>query len=116
MNLRKEANYINAVLFDDTLDLSDIHFKNLNFLEAQGVSWIQFDGKIEFYGITLKMEKKDLDIFVGICTDTGDLKRFDILVHELIHVWELQNGYTMGHGKRFLSWCRKAVGVFYKKC
>ena len=116
MNLRKSANYINAALFDGSLDLSNVHFKSLNWLEAQGVSWIQFDGLIDFHGITLKMKGKDLDIFVGICENTGELKRFDILVHELIHVWELQNGFDMTHGKKFLKWCKKGIKVFYKEC
>lgn len=27
-----------------------------------------------------------------------------ILVHEMVHAWEVQNHSRMGHGKRFFSW------------
>ena len=113
MNLRKTAKIINAELFDNSLDLENVHFKKLHFLESHGVSWIQFDGIIEIHGITLKMEANDIDIFVGICENCMPLKTFDILVHELIHVWQLQNDRAMDHGKGFHKWCEKGIDVFY---
>lgn len=31
----------------------------------------------------------------------------DVLVHEMVHVWEHQHHTTMGHGKRFRIWARR---------
>lgn len=33
-------------------------------------------------------------------------KFLDVLIHEMVHVWQLQNGHTLTHGKTFKCWKR----------
>lgn len=108
------ARMINRDVFKGKIDLSNVIFKPLNFLEAYGISLLQFDSEFTVYGVTLKMHENDVETFVGICNDTYPLKPFDIILHELIHVWQLQHGFlNMGHSKEFLYWCEKACDIYY---
>lgn len=107
--MQKMFNYINEELFDT--DLPDIFLYTLDdgFIEKSAKDW----NLPEYYGICCPSGE---EYFIGISNSLTRTEFFDTLVHELIHVYCMENyrGYS-GHGGYFRLWTRKAVDTFYYK-
>ena len=43
-----------------------------------------------------------------------DAKKLDIMIHEMIHLWQMQNRKYAGHSGWFRVWCEKAYEEFYR--
>ena len=112
--MRKAATFLNKAVFSNSIELDNIKFKALSFLEAQGMGWIQFDGECDFWGLTLHMEHTDEEIFVCVVDDISKQHFLNILTHELIHVWQIQHNKPCDHGKVFKKWCQIAYNVLYE--
>ncbi len=89
--------YINLELFDNMLDMPYFNVSNYKYTyDAYG--WCQ-----DYKGNT----------FVGIDKTNNPADFFTTMVHELIHVWQVQNDKPMNHKKEFKKWCDKAYEIFY---
>lgn len=86
----KIYNKLNKRYFGNQLDFVEIKFKRL-----KGVY-----GYCTDYG-----EFREIEIAKGLC---NKIMR-DTLLHEMIHVWQAQEGMPMNHKKDFRKWI-KIVG------
>lgn len=109
--MRKLAAFVNKEVFANTLDLKAIEFKPVSWLECHGLADIH--DMPMFWGLTLQMELTDYELFVCVAKDLPKQQFYDILVHELIHIWQIQNNEPCNHGRKFDKWCEKAYNILY---
>jgi hypothetical protein len=103
MNLRKQAEKINFLLFNNAIDLSMVQFeKQKEIIEADNIA-----------GITYAFKTKDnkrlsvVYIFTKYCK--GKSFTYRVLMHELVHVFQNQLKMPINHnGALMRYYCKKA--------
>lgn len=103
--LQETYKMINARLFDNELPdvyiywIHEPYVPDFNF-KIDGIHYALYTGK-------------HVDHFIGIYYLLDTVKYFNAMVHEMIHVWQVENGLEPNHKQVFLNWCHKAYEEFY---
>lgn len=105
--LEKMFEYINSELFSDELPTPYIY--TLNY-DARQKLLGNFNGVADFYGVCIP---EGAAYFIGIADDSDKNETFNCMVHEMIHIWQMENKKPVGHSGWFVVWCRKAIDCFY---
>jgi len=51
--------------------------------------------------------------WIGIDRDLKGRDIFETLLHETIHIWQMETGKNAGHGKDFVRQCQRGVEFFF---
>ena len=105
-NLKYLFPIINQAVFDGELDKPEM--KAINLIEMLGITVTTFGYKDKdgFAGLTVDLHNVQ---FVAVVKHHETFEDFvATFVHELIHVWQAQNGKAMNHKKEFKKMCKKA--------
>jgi len=86
--------------------------------ELPSVDIIKFDGSKKQFDVTYLIDGFTTTqlggLVIGISETLSKQEKFNTLVHEMIHVWQAENGKAWNHGKIFKRWCRLAYQEFYE--
>lgn len=96
--LYKFYDFINEELFDAELPAAEIHLLGKDSHKIMG---------FEIDGLCIGLD--DYEYWIGIHEDLNIYDSFYTLVHEMIHVWQLENGKHMNHSGWFKVWEKKAL-------
>lgn len=101
-NLKSMHKYINKICFDGELETPAI---------LESVSIIQMFGYNAITGFKIEWRGLCVDGNHGVYIAIGNwlpLKEtFEVLIHEMVHQWQIENNYKLSHGKQFKAKCDK---------
>ena len=100
--MRALFNRINSELFND--ELPACHLYALTSAQLEKVAGFPIDG--------ICIPEQD-DYFIGLDNSLAEGAFFNTMVHEMIHVWQMENKKSIGHYGWFIVWCEKAREEFY---
>lgn len=96
--VEKTFNQINKKVFDGILSFYDLDVLDIDYLDTEWGFCIEEDG----------------EIILGLTDRFPSEKDFQItLCHEMIHLWQIMNGFKVNHGKRFEDMREKAKAYGY---
>jgi hypothetical protein len=106
--LNKWFLYINQELFDNMLDVPAFYImtgKELIHTECG-----QTFESSALDGLCLSMGENNY--MIALDGSMNQYHSFITLVHEMIHIWQMENGKPCGHSGWFRTWTDKAIEAF----
>lgn len=107
--------HLNNVVYDNTLFEPEI-MQTINLSEMLGIVHLSRDKKKKLKRVKNFNSLFSFPYFVGLCwgdsiavlESQSDNDFLDTLAHEIVHVWQFQNGLEMNHGKQFKKMLKKS--------
>lgn len=96
--VEKTFDQINKKVFDGILSFYDLDVVDIDYLDTEWGFCIEEDG----------------EIVLGLTDEFRSKKDFqNTLCHEMIHLWQIMNGFKVNHGKRFEDMCERSKTYGY---
>jgi hypothetical protein len=104
-------NRINKDIFDS--ELCTPHIEAINFMQMTGINKVFFANKYKhgIEGITVDMGKGHVS--VAVLAGVTPILFINTFIHEIIHVWQLENNLPLNHRKHFKKLCIRANQYYY---
>jgi len=103
--LRKMFLYINSELFSNELPEPEFFV----FHGTEKLFPLNFPAN-EIQGICVPCGNH---YFIGLHVNQNLNVAFCTMVHEMIHIWQMENNKSPSHSGWFMVWCNKAIEEFF---